>query len=162
MQSCRLLLPALGFPIIFTSRHTSPPIRGMNRDGTQTKLSIQSGSWPPLHPKPLLLPPLLQVLTHPLFQKKSAVAERLVSSCAGESNSPTPERIGSSDPAPPLLAGSGSSVLSNAALHPENPRGRCFLILFSLSEHPHRGAIPEASQPAAIKPFRKQRPLRKN
>ncbi len=33
------------------------------------------------------------------------------------------------------------------------------LILFSLSEHPHRGALPEASQPAAIKPFRKQRPL---
>ena len=36
----------------------------------------------------------------------------------------------------------------------EYPRGRCFLILFSLSEHPHRGALPEASQPAAIKPFR--------
>jgi hypothetical protein len=39
------------------------------------------------------------------------------------------------------------------------PRGRCFLILFSLSEHPHRVALPEASQPTAIKPFQKQRPL---
>ena len=57
--------------------------------------------------------------------RKSAVAERLVSSCAGESNSPTLARIGSSDPAPHLLAGGGSSVLLNASLHPENAVGTC-------------------------------------
>jgi len=38
-------------------------------------------------------------------------------------------------------------------------REHCFLILFSLSEHPHRGALAEASQPATVKSFRKQRPL---
>ena len=71
IKSTACSFPAYGFPIIFTSRHTSTPIRGVYRDSIQTTLPIQSGRRPSPIPIPRLLPSLLQVLTHPLFQEKA-------------------------------------------------------------------------------------------
>src|SRR6266436_8690729 len=63
--------PAYGFPIIFTSRHSSAPIRGVLWNGIKTKLFVEFSRWPLTKSKPLNLSSPLQVLAHPLLQEKA-------------------------------------------------------------------------------------------